>query len=139
MRRSLILNPLTVTIALAAVLTVGLPVRPVLAMPVQSQASAVVAERDALVAQAAHVLAKPEVRTELQNAGISYEQASVYLHCLTNDQLASLVQAQELLADGQSSTGSAIVIILGIAALAYLAWRYTKWVDWSQSDLRLRN
>jgi hypothetical protein len=139
MRRSLILNPLTVTIALAAVLLVALPPRPLSAMPVKSQAAAAVAERDALIEQASKVLSMPEVQKELKTAGISLQAANASLYFLTNEQLATLADTPSMLSQGEGSTGAAIAIIIGLVALSYLTWRYTKWVDWYQSDLKLRN
>jgi len=138
MRRRLVLNPVTVSIALTTVVLGSLGPSVSHAMPLDSQA-VVTPDRQALVERAQQLLGQPAIQAGLRDAGVDPLQARSWIPALSDEQLARLVDSSDALAEGGSTAQEVIVIVLIVAFLAYIIWRYTIWTDWRKSDLRLRN
>ena len=138
MRRRLVLNPVTVSIALATVVLGSLGPSVSHAMPLDSQGM-VTPDRQTLIEQAQQLLGQPGIQAGLRDAGVDPETAKQWVPALSDEQLARLVSSAGALGEGGSTGQEVIVIVLVVAFLAYMLFRYSVWTDWFQSDLKLRN
>jgi len=138
MRRRLVLNPVTVSIALATVVLGSLGPSVSHAMPLDSQGM-VTPDRQTLIEQAQQLLGQPGIQAGLRDAGVDPEKARQWMPALSDEQLARLVSSAGALGEGGSTGQEVIVIVLVVAFLAYMLFRYSVWTDWFQSDLKLRN